>query len=90
MKARAFRRGSVIRAYSPERTTRLTGGSDCYVCVQFIYAGEPELQHSVRFLFEYRSADVLVLVCFVGDVPGSYLKPRMVGNEKRGCGSDCT
>ena len=28
MKARAFRRGSVIRAYSPERTTRLTGGSD--------------------------------------------------------------
>ena len=23
-----IRRGSVIRAYSPERTTRLTGGSD--------------------------------------------------------------
>lgn len=31
MKARAFRRGSVIRAYSPERTTRLTGGSDCLI-----------------------------------------------------------
>ena len=28
MKDRAFRRGTVIRAYSPERTTRLTGGSD--------------------------------------------------------------
>ena len=29
MKASAFRRWPVAGAYSPEQTTRLTGGSDC-------------------------------------------------------------
>jgi hypothetical protein len=29
VKASAFRRWSVLRAYSPEQTTRFTGGHDC-------------------------------------------------------------
>jgi len=35
MKASAFRRWPVAGAYSPEQTTRLTGGSDSIV--QFLY-----------------------------------------------------
>jgi len=31
MKASAFRRWPVAGAYSPEQTTRLTGGSDCHM-----------------------------------------------------------
>lgn len=38
MKASAFRRWPVAGAYSPEQTTRLTGGSDCsYVLLYGIY-----------------------------------------------------
>lgn len=38
MKASAFRRWPVAGAYSPEQTTRLTGGSDCsYALLYGIY-----------------------------------------------------
>jgi len=34
MKASAFRRWPVAGAYSPEQTTRLTGGSDFYFLLE--------------------------------------------------------
>ena len=58
MKASAFRRWPVAGAYSPEQTTRLTGGSDFYLILKAIYRNIPIGTDLSKYPHQNRSIEI--------------------------------